>query len=598
MPLTRTALSSAACLALALATAAGSAQASARRPITRPAAPVTASAFHPEPAGPGLAGGSGGALPRASTAYPPPRHHGMLRITGSLRDGGTVRAAGLSWRPGKLPAGDRLLSFEVGYYWDACTAAGQCHPGADTTAAPFAARRYVAGHADTSRLLKITETATEVVETSPATFSFSTKSVSVSTTSNRAVRAYRAGRPPVSGFVNGTPERRTASAEEYFSVAAPHYRAADGPATQRYRVDRGRWRPLPASGVFYTGTLRTGRHRVAVRTADRAGATTARFAWRVVPLPAPLPCQGHCWYPPHLDARGHPMRWDWQIGLVAPMQRTGARAVDIYDIDGFLTTPAQVRAIHTRWQAATLPHPKAICYLDLAWEDYRPDATPGRFFPAATLGNVYFGYPQERWVDFRQLDALKPMLDERIRMCAAKGFDTVELDDIDSFDPPSTTGFHLTPGDAQNYLAFAFNEIHRYGMTGLWKNSPLLSWWGRRYADGAVVEECYRYQQCFASQLRGSSQYGITCTALAGRTPCGWDDFSTDRTAAQPNGLWVGEAEYSADHYVCNPGQPCPGKRRFATFCRIVYAPPYGFSAVKFDVNLDGKMFYPCPRGT
>jgi hypothetical protein len=355
---------------------------------------------------------------------------------------------------------------------------------------------------------------------------------------------------------------------------------------------------MPASRVFYTGTLRTGRHRVAVRTADQAGATTARFTWRVVPLPAPLSCQGHCWYPPHLDATGHPMRWDWQIGLVTPLQRTGAHAVDIYDIDGFLTTAAEVRALHTRWQAATLPRPKAICYLDLAWEDYRPDGTPGQFFPAAALGNIYFGFPQERWVDFRQLDALKPMLDERIRMCAAKGFDAVELDDIDSFDPPSTTGFHLTPGDAQNYLAYAFNEIHRYGMTGLWKNSPLLSWWGRRYADGAVVEECYRYHQCFASQLRGSSQYGITCTALAGRTPCGWDDFSTDRTAAQPTGKWVGEAEYGADHYVCNPGQSCRPKRRFATFCRIVYAPPGGFSAVKFDVNLNGKMFYPCPRGT
>jgi hypothetical protein len=29
-----------------------------------------------------------------------------------------------------------------------------------------------------------------------------------------------------------------------------------------------------------------------------------------------------------------------------------------------------------------------------------------------------------------------------------------------------------------------------------------------------------------------------------------------------------------------------------------VYAPPDGFSAVKFDVDLNGKMFYPCPRGT
>jgi hypothetical protein len=341
---------------------------------------------------------------------------------------------------------------------------------------------------------------------------------------------------------------------------------------------------------------------VAVRTADRAGATTVGFGWRVVPLPAPLRCRPAadrpCWYPPHLNARHRPMRWDWQIGRVTPLQRTGARAVDIYDIDGFLTTRSEVHAIHTTWQAATLPHPKTICYLDLAWEDYRPDATPGRYFPADTLGKVYFGFPQERWVDFRQLGALKPMLDERIRMCAAKGFDAVELDDIDSFDPPWTTGFHLTPGDAQNYLAYAFNEIHRYGMTGLWKNSPYLSWWGRRYADGAVVEECYRYHQCFASSQRGSSHEGITCTSLSGRTPCGWDDFTTDRTPQQPAGKWVGEAEYGADHYVCNPGKPCPPKRRFTTFCRVVYAPSYGFTAVKFGVNLDGKYFYPCPHGT
>ena len=189
------------------------------------------------------------------------------------------------------------------------------------------------------------------------------------------------------------------------------------------------------------------------------------------------------------------------------------------------------------------------------------------------------------------------MLDERIAMCARKGFDAVELDDIDSFDPPSTTGFHLTPGDAQNLLAYAFNQIHRDGMTGLWKNSPFLTWWGRHYADGAIVEECYVYRQCLASQLRGSAQYGITCSRLAGRTPCAWDDFSTDKTAQQPTGKWVGEAEYSDDNYVCNPGQACTGRRSFAAFCRAVFAPPYGFAAVKFDVNLDGTMFYPCPKG-
>jgi hypothetical protein len=33
----------------------------------------------------------------------------------------------------------------------------------------------------------------------------------------------------------------------------------------------------------------------------------------------------------------------------------------------------------------------------------------------------------------------------------------------------------------------------------------------------------------------------------------------------------------------------------FSTFCRTVYAPPHGFAAVKFDDDLDGATFYPCP---
>jgi Glycoside-hydrolase family GH114 len=554
-----------------------------------------------------LAGSAAPAVASARVAGPaaviePPVAHGRLRVTGSLRDGGVVRASGLSWRPGRLPHGDRLLTFEVGYAWQACkTPAAGCVAAADSTVTPYAARSYRVGHADTGKYLRIRVTAAEVVETNPATFAFSIVRTSVITVTGRTVAGYPAGRRPVTGFLNGLPERQTGSPEEYFQVVTPHYAAADGAPGQQYRIDRGPWRAMPASRVFYTGTLGLGWHQVAVRTANRAGATILRFRWQVVPLPAPVGCtRPHgqsCWYPPHLDSTGHPMRWDWQIGRVTPLQRTGARAVDIYDIDGFLTTRAQVRQIHDGWQAHTLAHPKAVCYLDLAWEDYRPDGSPGGYFPASALGRVYFGYPQERWVDFRQLDALKPMLNERISMCARKGFDAVELDDIDSFDPPSTTGFQLTVGDAQNYLAWALNDVHRHGMTVLWKNAPGLAWWGVRYADGAIVEECYIYDQCFASWQVGQHQDGITCTALSGPTPCGWDVFTTDRTARQPTGKWVGEAEYDADGFVCNPGQRCRGLHRFARYCQLVYAPRNGFSAVKFDVNLDGSMFYPCPRG-
>jgi hypothetical protein len=533
----------------------------------------------------------------APSSIPAPVHQGKLLITGPFRDGATVAATGLSWRAPTLPHGLKLVSFAVAYTWQSCApGAKQCRSAAGSTATPYAARYYVVGHEDTGRVLRITETATEVVVPSEGpSDDFTTITRSVTKTSTTAVHAYPRGTAPSTAFVNGTPERQTASTQEYFQVAAAHGNSADGPVTLSYRIGYGGWQPLPSSRVLYTGKLAVGPHRVQVRAANRAGVTTIRFSWRVVPMPASAACAGGCWYPPHLDSKGRPMRWDWQIGRVAPLQRAGAVAVDLYDIDGFLTTTAEVTAIKTSWQASTLPHPRTVCYLDLAWENYRPDASPGGYFPAAALGNVYFGFPAERWVDFRQLDALKPMLQERIGMCAAKGFDAVELDDIDGFDPPSTTGFELTPGDVQNYLAYAFNLIHEYGMTGLWKNSPYLSSWGREYADGAVVEECYLSKACFAAQLAGSSQYGITCTSLHGGTPCGWDDFSTDATSQQPTGKWVGEAEYTDDDYVCAPGKTCsPAAREFSAFCRSVYAPSYGFAAVLFDAALGGRTFDTC----
>src|SRR5215468_6980529 len=145
-------------------------------------------------AGPaGAARGSPAALRARAAAISPPVSRGTLRIAGLLRDGSPVRAAGLSWRPSRLPPGDKLLSFEVGYVWRACSARSggrgrHCVKGADATVTPFAARRYVTGHADTGKYLKITETATEVVETDPATFTFRVIRSSRSYTARRTVR--------------------------------------------------------------------------------------------------------------------------------------------------------------------------------------------------------------------------------------------------------------------------------------------------------------------------------------------------------------------------------------------------------------------------
>ena len=551
----------------------------------------------------GLLAAAGGPPAIAAGTLKPPVGVGTLRIAGTLRDGAAVTAKGLRWKLPPLPAGDRVLTFEVAYVWRSCSVTGHvCRPAADMPATTLAAQHYTPGHADVGRLLKLLETARVVVETDPATFSFTVLHTERSVTSRVPVSAFPAGLAPRVSFQDGTPEQRTASNSELFRISLAHYNDADGRPQVTYRMDSGGWRRLSSDRIVSTGKLAVGAHRLDVRTANRAGASLRSFSWQVVPMPAPAACVPRagqaCWYPPHLDSRGRPLRWDWQIGRVTPLQRTGANAVDMYDIDGFLTTTAQVQALHTGWAAATLPHPKAACYLDLAWEDYRPDGSPpsrGGRFPVSTLGKIYYGYPQERWLDVRQLNALKPMINARLAMCAAKGFDSVELDDIDSFDPPSTTGFELTMGDWQAFLAYADNQIHRDGMTALWKNSSLLSWWGRRYTDGAVVEECYVYHQCFSSALAGSSQYGFTCTSLSGAHPCGWDDFSTDTTAQQPSGKWVGEVEYAEDGYVCAPGASCTGRHSFANYCASIGRPVYGFAGMRMDVNLDGRLFQPCP---
>jgi hypothetical protein len=277
------------------------------------------------------------------------------------------------------------------------------------------------------------------------------------------------------------------------------------------------------------------------------------------------------------------MRWDWQIGAVTPVQRTTANGgpVDIYDVDGFLTGSTTVSDIRTNWTAATLAHPRAICYISLgSWEDFRPDAAD---FPAAALGKTLQGYPSERWVDVRQLSALLPVVQDRIdHRCAAKGFDAVEVDNIDGFDPSAKTGFWLTAGDEKAFLAAVGNRIHQDGMAAIWKNEPYLTKWALSYADGAIVEECYRYSECFATQNNGS--HG--CTSLGGANPCGWDDFTSV-------GRWVGEAEYA---WVCAPGaSSCPSpKRTFSAYCAATEDVTNGFSAVKFDLNLDTKNFYPC----
>ena len=228
----------------------------------------------------------------ASAPIPAPVHHGTLRITGQSRDGALVTASGLAWHAPRLPRGMKLLSFGVAYTWQSCAPSGRrCTTAADSTATPFAARRYRAGHADTGRRLRVTETAAEVVQTKARNFTFRVLRRSVSRLAGVPVRAYRRHQRPVSYFRNGTPERYTASAEEYFQVSVPHYNTADGKPSQQFRVDAG----LVAADAGQSRVLHreAGRRPApgerAHREPGRIDRDPVRLAGRAAARPAGLP---------------------------------------------------------------------------------------------------------------------------------------------------------------------------------------------------------------------------------------------------------------------------------------------------------------------
>jgi hypothetical protein len=186
--------------------------------------------------------------------------------------------------------------------------------------------------------------------------------------------------------------------------------------------------------------------------------------------------EGHRWHPPAGTAA-----WQWQ--LQGKFQLTpGASA---YDIDAFESTAADVRAIHRSGA-------KAICYVDAgSWEDFRPDAGQ---FPKASLGKGYEGYPEERWLDIAHFRKFAPIMERRFDLCASKGFDAVEPDNIAGWE--NDTGFPLTRADQLRYNRWVAAAVHKRGMAVALKNDPKQAKQLAGIFDFAIVEECFQYEEC------------------------------------------------------------------------------------------------------
>src|SRR3954454_9425707 len=215
------------------------------------------------------------------------------------------------------------------------------------------------------------------------------------------------------------------------------------------------------------------RTRVCLLVGTLALAVAASALARPLDDPAPAPAR---WLP-------EPTTRPWQWQLVGKVN-TSVRA-SVYEIDGFDVQAPVVQTLHAKGR-------KVLCYISAgSWEDWRPDAHD---FPPAVLGKRYDGYPSERWLDIRQIDDLAPILEKRLDMCAAKGFDAVEADNVNGFDIKS--GFPLTPDDQLRFNRWLAGETHARGMSIALKNDGPQAGDLVDDFDMAVVEECFQAHEC------------------------------------------------------------------------------------------------------
>ncbi|HEX3735846.1 MAG TPA: endo alpha-1,4 polygalactosaminidase [Solirubrobacterales bacterium] len=173
--------------------------------------------------------------------------------------------------------------------------------------------------------------------------------------------------------------------------------------------------------------------------------------------------------------------WQWQLqGKID----TGV-AAGVFDVDGFETSKATVGALQRQGR-------KVICYLDVgSWESYRPDA--GRF-PKAAIGKTYEGFPDESWLNIADFHSFAPVLERRFAMCARKGFDAVEPDNLAGWE--NDTGFDITRADQLRFNRWVARQVHRRGMAVALKNDGPQAGELAGQFDFAIVEQCFQYEEC------------------------------------------------------------------------------------------------------
>jgi hypothetical protein len=165
--------------------------------------------------------------------------------------------------------------------------------------------------------------------------------------------------------------------------------------------------------------------------------------------------------------------------------RIAGPAPDIYDIDWEANPAETIERLHRMGK-------RVICYVDVGvFEDYRGDADR---FPAEIIGKPDHHWEGSSWMDIRRLDLLLPIMRDRFEVCRAKGFDSIEPDEIDGYSNDS--GFPLTYDDQLRYNRAIADLAHSMGMSIGLKGDigQVGDLWSS--FDWTLNEQCFEFNEC------------------------------------------------------------------------------------------------------
>ena len=226
--------------------------------------------------------------------------------------------------------------------------------------------------------------------------------------------------------------------------------------------------------------------------------------------------------------------WQWQIDgetIDESILDDVANPKKMFDVDLFATDAATISRLQTKGIVV-------VCYMETGgWESYRPDAAS---YPEAVLGEQVDGYPDERFVDIRQLDVLMPILRSRLDLAASKGCDGIEPDLDDTY-ASDDTGFPLSQADQLVFNRAVADAAHQRGMSIGLKNGATADGSFERamveFTDWALNEECNVYDECAGYAVyiaAGKAVFQVEYTKPNGT---GLDDFCPADNAADFDGI-------------------------------------------------------------